>query len=127
MDIDVAVFAGLQLISGHKKLPVQLFVQFIEDQAPLCGHQRTVRIGIALISNVTDGLAFGVHLIHHMDKIHFVIPVIPVAFRHRRIYLLKSALHNVVHILNDNALRPFPRKLRGSLGGIIADKLQLFL
>ena len=104
MDINIPVFACLQFVSGHEKFSVQLFVQFVENQAPLGGNQRAVRISVALVTDVADGLAFGVHLVHHMDKIMFVIAVVPVAFCHRGVDRLQSPFHNVVHLLYGDLL-----------------------
>ena len=102
MNINVAVSAGLQLVPVHEELPVQLFVQLIENQASFGGNQGTVGIGIAFITNVADGLALGIDVIHHVDKIFFIIPVIPVALCHRRIHTVQGSLHDVVHILDIN-------------------------
>ncbi len=88
MDINIAILAGLQLVPGHKKFPVQFLVQLIEDQAPLCGHQGTVCVGIALIADIADGLALCIYIIHHMDEILLVVPVIPVALGHCRVHLI---------------------------------------
>ena len=38
MDINITVFARLAFIPCHKKFPVQLFIQLIENQAPLRSH-----------------------------------------------------------------------------------------
>ena len=102
MNIDITVPAGLQLVPVHEKFPVQFLVQLIEDQASLGSHQSTVRVGITFISNVANRLALGINVIHHMDKVFFIIPVIPVALCHRRVYTVESTLHDIVHILNIN-------------------------
>ena len=102
MNIDITVSACLQFITVHKKLPVQFLIQLIEDQASLGSYQSTVRIGITFISNVANRLALGINVIHHMDKVFFIIPVIPVALCHRRVYTVESTLHDIVHILNIN-------------------------
>ncbi len=104
MDIDITVPARLQLIPVHKKLPVQLLVQFIEDQAPLRRHQRAVRVGIALVSDVANRLALCIDVIHHVDKILFIVPIIPITLGHRRIDLLQSPFRDIVHILNVDSL-----------------------
>ena len=120
MDINIAILAGLKLAAVHKELPVQLLVQLIKDQASLGGHQGAVRVGVALISDITDGLALGVHFVHHVDEIQLVIPIIPVTLCHSRIDLFQGAFHNIVHFLNGNAL--FSKRCRPLLG-ILADKL----
>ena len=104
MNIDITIPAGLQLIPVHEKFPVQFLVQLIEDQTSLGSHQRTVGIGIALISNVANGLALGIDIIHHVYEVFFIIPVIPVALCHRRVHTVQSALHDIVHILNIDIL-----------------------
>ena len=96
MDIDIAVLARLKLITRHKKFAVQLFVQLIEDQTSLCRHQGTVRVGVTLVSDVTDRLALCVDLIHHMDKIQLVVAVITIAFGYCRIDSLESTFDNVL-------------------------------
>ena len=58
--------------------------------------------GIALVADVADGLALRVDLVHHMDKISFVIAVIAVAFCHSRVYFFECSLHDIVHIADRN-------------------------
>ena len=108
----------------HKKFTIKLFVQFIKDQASLCSYKRTVCIGITLITNITDCLTLGIYIIHHMDKVKFVISVIAVALSHCRVHSLKCSLYDVVHLLDlylilSQCLRMFFRKL--------ADKFLLFI
>ena len=102
MDIDIAVPAGLNLFRSHEKLLVQLLVQLIENQASLCGNQRRIGIGVLLIPDIHDGLAFLVNIIQHADKVLFVIAVIPIAFRYDGLYLLQCALHDIMHDRNGN-------------------------
>ena len=106
MDIDIAVPAGLQLLRIHKKLLVEGLVQLIKDQAPLGGHQRAVGIAVLFIADVHNGLTFFVHLVQHPDKILFVIPVIPIAFRHHGTDLVESPLHNIVHLGDGDLSKP---------------------
>ena len=119
MDVDVTVLAGLKFVPVHEEFPVELLVQFVEDQASLGGHQSAVGIGVALIADVTDGLALGVDLIHHVDKVLLVVPVIAVALGHSGIDLVQGSLHNVVHLRNRDAV--FASLLRFLLG-IFTDK-----
>ena len=100
MDVDISVFACLQLVSCHKKLAVKLFIQLIEDQAALRSYKGAVCVGIAFVANVADGLALRIHVIHHMDKIKFIVAVIAVAFCHSRVHCLKSAFYDIVHLLD---------------------------
>ena len=104
MDVNVTVLARLQLVSCHEKFTVQLFVQLIENQAALRRHKRTVRIRIALVSDIADRLALRIDIVHHMDKVHLIIAVVPVALCHRRIHCLQGAFYDVVHLLNRDAL-----------------------
>ena len=104
MNIDITVSACLQLVPVHEKFPVQFLVQLIEDQTSLGSYQSTVCIGITFISNVANRLALGINVIHHMDKVFFIIPVIPVALCHRRVHTVESTLHDIVHILNIDVL-----------------------
>ena len=124
MNINITIFACLKLIAVHKKFPVKLFVQFIKNQTPLGCHQSAVCIRVALIPYVADGLAFGIDLVHHMNKVMFIIPIVPVAFCHRRIYLFQSALHNIVHLLYGNLIGI---QRLGFFPGIAADKLHLLI
>ena len=102
MNINITVLAGLKLVPGHEELPVKLFVQFIEDQAPLGSHKRAVCIRVALVADIADRLALGIYVVHHMDEIQLVIAVIPVALGHGRVHALQRALHDVVHLLDLN-------------------------
>ena len=103
MNINIAILACLALISGHKKLLVQILIQFIKNQASFGCHQCTVCVGITFISNIPDGLTLGIDIVHHMDKIHFIIPVIPVTFCHIRIHFFQGTFHNIMHLCNGNA------------------------
>ena len=102
MDVDVAVLTGLQLVAVHEELAVQLFVQLVKNQASLRCNEGAVGVGIALVADVADGLALRVDLVHHMDKISFVIAVIAVAFCHSRVYFFECSLHDIVHIADRN-------------------------
>ncbi len=129
MDVDISVPAGLQFVAVHEKFPVQFFIQFVKNQTALRRHQGTVCVRIAFIPDVTDGLAFGIHVIHHMDKIFFVIAVIPVALCHRRIHLVQRALHDIVHILDVDPFfaqrfRLFLRKLTDKADLVLCKRIQ---
>ena len=100
MNINITVFTCLKLIPVHKEFPVKLLVQLIKNQASLCGNKGAVRICITLVSNVTDRLTFCIYIVHHMDKIKLIIPVIPITFCNSRIYTLKSSLYDIVHFLD---------------------------
>ena len=78
----------------------EMIIQFIKDQASLSGNQSTVCVGIALITNITNCLTLGIYIIHHMDKIQFIISVIPVTFGYSWIYSLQGTLYYVVHLLD---------------------------
>ena len=104
MDIDISVPARLQLVPVHEKFPVQLLIQFIEDQTSLGRYQSAVRIGIALVPDVADGLALRIYVVHHMHKIFFVVPVVPVTLCHCWIHLLQRPLRDVVHVLDIDPL-----------------------
>ena len=86
MNINIAVLARLQFIPRHKKFAVQLFIQLIEDQAALRCNQCTIRVCIALVTNVADRLTLRVDIIHHVNEIHFVVAVIAVALGNCRIH-----------------------------------------
>ena len=88
MDVNVAVLARLQFVPGHEKFTVQLLVQLIKNQAALRRHERAVRIRIALVSDITDRLALRIDIIHHMNKVHLIVAVVPVALCHCRIHCL---------------------------------------
>ena len=124
MNIDIAVLTCLKLITVHKKFTVKLFIQFIKDQASLGSNQSTVCVGIALITDITDCLALGIYVIHHVDKIQFIISVIPVTFSYSWIYSLQGTLYYVVHLLDLDLIFS-----QGScmLLGKLADKILLFL
>ena len=124
MNVNVTVLTCLKFITVHKELPVKLFVQLIEDQASLGCNKRTVCIGIALITDVADGLALGVNVIHHVDEIQLVIPVIAVALGNCRIYTLQRSLYDVVHLLDLDLI--FPKGIRMLLGKT-ADKILLLI
>ena len=79
MDINVAVLACLQLIAIHKNLRYSSLFSSLKNQASLCRHKRTVRVGVALIADIADGLALCIHIIHHMYKVYLVVPIITVA------------------------------------------------
>ena len=100
MNVDISIPAGLQLIAIHKELAVQFLVQFIKDQASFGGYQSTVCISVALITNVTDRLALSIDVIHHVYKILFIVPIVTIALCHRRIHMIQSSLHNIMHILD---------------------------
>ena len=124
MDINVAVLTCLKLITVHKKLPVELLVQLIKDQASFRGNKSTVCVGITFITDITDRLTLGIDIIHHMDKIQLVIPVIAVALGNCRIHTLQSTLHDVVHLLDlDLILSKGIRMLLGKT----ADKILLLV
>ena len=100
MNVNISVLTGLKLIPVHKELAVQLLVQLIKDQATLGGHQSAVGVGIGLVPDITDRLALCVHVIHHMDEIQLVVPVITITLRHSRIDSLQGSFHNIVHLLD---------------------------
>ena len=104
MNIDIAIPACLPLISGHKEFLIQILIQFIKNQAPFGGHQCTVRIGIAFISDITNRLAFGINIIHHVDKVHFIIPIITITLCHIRVHFFQSTFHNIMHLCNRDTL-----------------------
>ena len=124
MDINISVIHCLKFLYCHKKLLIQGLIQFIKDQASLCGNQSAVCIGIFLISNVHDGLALFINIIQHLHKILLIIAVIPVTLRHRRIYPLQSSFHQIMHLGNGNL-----RYVQGFcfLFHKLADKVQLRL
>ena len=124
MNINIAVLACLQLIAVHKEFPVKLLVQFIEYQASLGCNQRTVCVCIALVPDIADRLALGIDLVHHVDKIMLIISVIPVTLGNRRVYLLQSPLHNIVHFLDRNFFLPQGLRL---VCGISAQEVNLLL
>ena len=102
MDIDIPVPAGLNLLRGHEKFLIQFLVQLIEHQAPLGGHKRRVRIGVLLVPDIHDGLALLVHIVQHPHKVLLVIAVVPITLGHHGLYLLQSALHDIMHHGNGN-------------------------
>ena len=124
MNINITVLTCLKLITVHKELPVKLLVQLIKDQASLGSYQCTVCIGIALVTDITDGLAFGVNIIHHVNEIQLVIPVIAVALGNCRIHPLQCTLHDVVHLLDLDLI--FPKGIRMLLSKT-ADKILLLI
>ena len=102
MDINVTVPASLDFLHRHKKLLVQLLIELIKNKASLCGYKGAVGIGIFLVPHIHDRLAFLIDIVHHTHEILFIIPVVPIAFRHNGLDFLKSALHNIVHNGNRN-------------------------
>ena len=104
MNVNIAILTCLTLVARHEKLLVEIFIQLIEDKAALRRHQRAVRVGVALVADVADRLALRVDIVHHMDKIHFIIAVVTITLCDRRAYLLQRALHDVVHLLDRDAL-----------------------
>ena len=124
MNINITVFTCLKFITVHKKFAIKFFVQFIKDQASLCSYKRTVRIGITLITNITYCLTLGIYIIHHMDKVKFVISVIAVALSHCRVHSLKCSLYDVVHLLDLDLI--FPKGIRMLLSKT-ADKILLLI
>jgi len=102
MNINITIFTCLQFIAVHEKFTIQLFIQLIKNQTSLGCNQRTVCICIALISDITNGLALGINFIHHMNKIMFVISVITVTFGNRRIHFFKCSFYYIMHILYGN-------------------------
>ena len=124
MDINITVLACLKFIPVHEKLAVKLLVQLIEDQTSLGRHQCTVRVCIAFVTNVADRLALCINLIHHMDKVLLIVPVIPITFGHGRIYLIKRTLHDIVHLRDRDAVLT---SLLCLLLGILTDKRYLLL
>ena len=98
MDVNITVLACLKLIPVHEKLAVQFLVQFVEDQASLGSDKSAVRISVALVPDVADGLTLRIYFIHHVDEIRLVISVITVALGNCRIYLFQRALYDVVHV-----------------------------
>lgn len=124
MNINVAVLTCLKLITVHKKLPIEFLVQLIKDQASFRGNKGAVCIGITFITDITDRLTLGIDIIHHMDKIQLVIPIITVALGNCRIHTLQSPLHDVVHLLDlDLILSKGIRMLLGKT----ADKILLLV
>ena len=105
MDVNITVPAGLDFLHRHKKLLVQLLIELIKNKASLCGYKGAVGIGVFLVPHIHDGLAFLIDIVHHTHEILFIIPVVPVAFRHNGLDFLKSALHNIVHNRNRNPVR----------------------
>ena len=106
MDVNKSVLACLQFIPGHKEFPIKFFIQFIEDQASFGCHKGAIRICIALVSDITDRLAFCVDLIHHMDKRSLVIPVITIRFCDLFIDLAERGLYKTVHCKDRDFLQP---------------------
>ena len=100
MDIDIAVLASLQLVLGHKELAIQTFIEFVENQAAFCGNQGRVRIGIFLISDKTDRLAFLIYLVHKMNKIFLIVTIIPIGLCNSRLHIIQNFLYHIVHFCN---------------------------
>ena len=85
---------GLQFLGVHKELLVQLLIELIEDQAALGGDQRGIRVGIFLIADIHDGLAFLVYAVQHADKILLIVAVVAVAFGNLRPHRLKMCIRD---------------------------------
>ena len=124
MYIDIAVPAGLDFLSGHKELLIQLLVELIEDKASLGGYKGGIRIGIFLVSDIHDGLALFVYIVHHPDKILLVIAVIPVRFGNDGLDLFKHAFHYVMHQRDGHLVHI---QLIHPLYHLLADKVFFFL
>ena len=88
MYINITVPARLYLLRRHKELLIQLLIQLIKNKAPLGGNQRRIRVGILLVSNVHNGLAFLIYVVQHTHKILFIIPIIAITLCHNGLYLL---------------------------------------
>jgi len=106
VNINITVLACLKLVAVHKKFTVKFLIQFVKNQTSLCCNKGAVRVGVALISNVTDRLTLCIYIIHHVNKIQLVITVIAVTFCHSRIYSFQSAFYNIVHFLDLNLIFP---------------------
>ncbi len=104
MDINISVTAGLNLFRGHEKFLIQFFVKLVKNQAAFGGYKGAVRISVLLIPNIHNGLALLIDIVHHANKILFVIPIVAVALGHNGLYILQRALYNIVHNLNRNLL-----------------------
>ena len=124
MDIDISILTCLQFITIHEKLTVKFFIQLIKNQASFRGNQCTVCIGIALVSDVTDRLTLGVHIIHHMNEVKFIVSVITIALSYSRVYSLQGTLYDIMHLLNLNLILP---QRRCMLLRKPADKFFLFV
>ena len=124
MDVNVAVPTGLQFLGVHKELLVQLLVELIEDQAALSGDQRGIRVGIFLIADIHNGLAFLVYAVQHADKILLIVAVVAVAFGNLRLHRLKCRLNDVVHLPDLNLGHVMVADITLDM---IADRLQLIL
>ena len=105
MNVDIAVIASLQLVSGHEKLAVQPLVEFVERQAAFCGNQGRIGVGVLLVPDEVNGAAFLVDLIHHVNKVHLVVAVVPVGLGDCRVEIVQHLFHNVVHFRDRNILK----------------------
>ena len=124
VDVNVAVPTGLQFLGVHKELLVQLLIELIEDQAALGGDQRGIRVGIFLIADIHDGLAFLVYAVQHADKILLIVAVVAVAFGNLRPHRLKRRFDDVVHLPDLNLGHVMVTDITLDM---IADRLQLIL
>ena len=106
MNVNISILACLQLITVHEEFPVKFFIQFIEDQTSLGGNQCTVRIGITLITDVTDRLTLRIHIIHHVNEIQLIISVVAIALGNCRIHTFQGAFHNIMHLLDLDLILP---------------------
>ena len=104
MNINISILTCLQLVAVHKKLTIQFLIQFIKDQASLRSNQRTVGICIALVPDVTDCLALCIYVVHHVDKIKFIITIITIALGNCRIHTLQSSFNDIMHLLDLNLI-----------------------
>ena len=102
MYINITVSASLNLFGSHKEFLIQFFIKLVKNQTSLCGNKGTVCIGIFLISHIHNGLTLFVYIIHHADKVLFIITVIPITFGNDRFYLFQCTFYNVVHDRNRN-------------------------
>ena len=102
MNVNIAILTCLKFIAVHKKLAVKFLIQFIKNQASLGSHKSAVRISVALVTDVADCLTLGIYIIHHMNEIQLIVPVIPVALGHSRIHSLQGTFHNIMHLLDLN-------------------------
>ena len=104
VDVDVAVVLRLKLLDGEEELLIELLVELVEDEAAAGGDERAVRVGILLVADVHDRLGLLVDLVEHLHEVGLVVAVIAVGLGDGRIDLIERALHEVVHLLNLDAL-----------------------
>ena len=124
MNIEIAVPDRLDFLRGKEEFLVKFPIELIENQTPLGGYQSTVRVGVLLVPDVHDGLTLGVHFIQHLDKILFVVPVVPIALGDGGVHSLQRPLHDIVHLGDGHLLYA---KLRHPFFHELADEALLFL